>query len=126
MILMLDEDHMHYNDSFGNIFEGGTLCKKHLPDGSGGIQTRNGGAAQAIICQFCLHTCSNNDYAYCHLSAIHLNIQWGCGICFGFVSILSDEEGLIGESEEDDSEWSSSKVLGTVYPNSLTQVQPLI
>ena len=86
MILMLDKDHTHYNDTFGNIFEGGTLCKKHFPDGSGGIQTRKGGAAHAIVCCFCLHTCSNNDYAYCHLSAIHLNIQWGCRICFEFVS----------------------------------------
>ena len=38
------------------------------------------------MCQFCPHACSNNDYAYCHLSAIHLNIQWGCGMCFGYVS----------------------------------------
>ena len=86
MILMLDEDHTHYNNAFRNIFKGGTLCKKHFPDSLGGIQTRKGGAAWAIICWFCLHTCSNDDYAYCHLSAIHLNIQWGCGICFGFVS----------------------------------------
>ena len=52
----------------------------------GGIKTREGGAAQAIVCHFCPHTCSNNDYAYCHLAAIHLNIQWGCGTCFGYIS----------------------------------------
>ena len=86
MILMLDEDHTHYSDAFGSIFEGGALCKKHLPDGSGGIQTRKGGAAWAIVCHFCPHACSDDDYAYCHLSAIHLNIQLGCGICFGYIS----------------------------------------
>ena len=86
MILMLDEDHTHYNDTFRNIFEGDTLRKKHFPNGLDGIQMRKGGAAHAIICHFCPHTCLNDDYAYCHLSAIHLNIQWGCGICFGFMS----------------------------------------
>ena len=86
MILVLDEDHTHYNDAFRNIFKGGTLCKKHFPNGLGGIQMRKGGATHAIVCCFCLHTCLNDDYAYHHLSAIHLNIQWGCGICFGFVS----------------------------------------
>ena len=87
MILMLDEDHMHYSNAFGNIFEGGcTLCKKHFPNGSGGIKMTKGGAAWAIVCHFCPHACSNNDYAYHHLLAIHLNIQWGCGVCFGYVS----------------------------------------
>ena len=86
MILVLDEDQTHYNDAFGNIFKGGTLCKKHFPNGLGGIQMRKGGATHAIVCHFCLHTCLNDDYAYHHLSAIHLNIQWGCGICFGFVN----------------------------------------
>ena len=47
---------------------------------------RKGGAAHAIVCCFCPYTCSNDDYAYRHLAAIHLNIQWGCGICFGFVN----------------------------------------
>ena len=28
----------------------------------------------------------NDDYAYRHLAAIHLNIQWGCGTCYGYVS----------------------------------------
>ena len=40
----------------------------------------------AIVCHFCPHACSNNDYAYCHLVAIHLNIQWGCGMCYGYIS----------------------------------------
>ena len=79
MILILDEDHTHYSDPFGNIFKGGALCKKHLPDGLSGIKMRKGGAVQAIVCHFCPHACSNNDYAYCHLAAIHFNIQWGCG-----------------------------------------------
>ena len=28
MIIVLDEDHMHYSDAFGNIFEEDTLRKK--------------------------------------------------------------------------------------------------
>ena len=28
----------------------------------------------------------NDDYTYHHLLAIHLNIQWGCRICFGFMN----------------------------------------
>ena len=86
MILILDEDHTHYSDAFGNIFEGGALCKKHFPNGSKGIKMRKGGATWAIVCHFCPHACSNDDYAYCHLVAIHLNIQWGCGTCYGYVS----------------------------------------
>ena len=86
MILVLDEDHTHYSDAFGNIFEEGALCKKHFPSGLSGIKMRKGGAAWAIVCHFCPHACSNDDYAYCHLAAIHLNIQWGCGTCYGYVS----------------------------------------
>ena len=33
MILVLDEDHTHYSNAFGNIFEGYSLHKKHFPDG---------------------------------------------------------------------------------------------
>ena len=86
MVLILDEDHTHYSDTFGNKFESSALCKKWFPEGSGGIKTRKGGATRAIICHFCPHACSNDDYAYCHLVAIHLNIQWGCGTCYGYVS----------------------------------------
>ena len=86
MILMLDEDHTHYSDAFRNIFEGDALCKKCFPDGSDGITTRRGGATHAIVCCFCPHTCLNDDYAYWHLSALHLNIQWGCGICFNYMN----------------------------------------
>ena len=70
MILILDEDHTHYSDAFGNIFEGGALCKKHFPSGSSGIKMKKGGATQAIVCHFCPHACSNDDYAYRHLAAI--------------------------------------------------------
>ena len=38
------------------------------------------------MCHFCLHACLNDDYAYRHLAAIHLNIQLGCGTCYGYVS----------------------------------------
>ena len=72
MILVLDEDHTHYSDAFGNIFKSGALCKKCFPERLGSIKTRKGGAAWAIVCHFCPHACSNDDYAYCHLAAIHL------------------------------------------------------
>ena len=86
MVLILDKDHTHYSDAFGNIFESGALCKKHFPKGLGGIKTRKGRATWDIVCHFCPHACSNDDYAYHHLAAIHLNIQWGCGMCYGYVS----------------------------------------
>ena len=86
MVLILDKDHTHYSDTFGNIFKSRALCKKQFPKGSDGIKTRKGGAARAIVCHFCPHTCLNDNYAYCHLVAIHLNIQWGCGTCYGYVS----------------------------------------
>ena len=86
MVLVLDEDHTHYSDAFGNIFESGALCKKWFPKGSGSIKTKKGGPAWAIVCHFCPHACLNDDYAYRHLAAIHLNIQWGCGTCYGYVS----------------------------------------
>ena len=86
MVLVLDEDHTHYSDAFGNIFESGTLFKKQFPEGSDSIKMKRGRPAQAIMCHFCPHTCSNDDYAYRHLAAIHLNIQWGCGTCHGYVS----------------------------------------
>ena len=93
MILMLDKDHTHYNDAFRNIFEGGALCKKCFPNGSGGIQTRKGRATQAIVCHFCLHGCSNDDYAYHHLLAIHLNIQWGCRMFWIHQWVLVQNQG---------------------------------
>ena len=86
MVLVLDEDHTHYSNAFGNIFKSGALSKKQFPKGSDGIKTKRGGPAQAIMCHFCLHACSNDDYAYHHLAAIHLNIQWGCRTCHGYVS----------------------------------------
>ena len=55
MILILDEDHMHYSDAFRNIFEGGALCKKCFPDRSSGIKMRKGGAAQAIVISAHMH-----------------------------------------------------------------------
>ena len=85
MVLVLDEDHMHYSDAFGNIFESGALSKKRFPEGSDGIKMKKGGPTQVIVCHLCPHTCSNDDYAYRHLAAIHLNIQWGCGVCHGYV-----------------------------------------
>ena len=103
MVLVLDEDHMHYSDTFGNIFESGALCKKQFPKGSDGIKTKKGGPAQAIMCHFCLHTCLNDDYAYRHLAAIHLNIQWGCGTCYGYVSgyLLKDKGACSVPPEEE-------------------------
>ena len=86
MVLVLDEDHTHYSDAFGNIFESGTLSKKQFPKGLDGIKMKRGRPARAIMCHFCPHACSNDDYAYRHLAAIHLNIQWGCGMCHRYVS----------------------------------------
>ena len=43
MILVLDEDHTHYNDAFGNIFEGMLFVRNDSPNGLGGIQMRKGG-----------------------------------------------------------------------------------
>ena len=39
MVLVLDKDHTHYSNTFGNIFESGALCKKWFPEGSGSIKT---------------------------------------------------------------------------------------
>ena len=86
MVLVLDEDHMHYSDAFGNIFESGALSKKWFPKGSDGIKMKRGRPTQAIMCHFCPHACLNDDYAYHHLAAIHLNIQWGRGTCHRYVS----------------------------------------
>ena len=43
MVLVLDKDHMHYSDTFGNIFESGALSKKRFPEGSDGIKMKKGG-----------------------------------------------------------------------------------
>ena len=110
MVLVLDEDHMHYSDAFGNIFESGALSKKRFPEGSDGIKMKKGGPAQAIMCHFCPHTCSNDDYAYCHLAAIHLNIQWGCGACHGYVSgyLSKIREHVQSHQKRSSKEWSRS------------------
>ena len=108
MALILDEDHTHYSDAFRNIFKSGALCKKHFPEGSGSIKTRKGGAAQAIVCHFCPHTCLNDNYAYCHLVAIHLNIQWGCGTCYRYVSgyLSKVREHIQSHHKRSSREWS--------------------
>ena len=117
MVLVLDEDHMHYSDAFGNIFESGALCKKWFPEGSDGIKTKKGRPARAIVCHFCLHACSNDDYAYRHLAAIHLNIQWGCGTCHGYVSgyLLKIREHVQSHLKKSSREWyhSSCKKSGS-------------
>ena len=42
MVLVLDKDHTHYSNAFGNIFESGALSKKQFPEGSDGIKTKRG------------------------------------------------------------------------------------
>ena len=42
MVLVLDKDHTHYSDAFGNIFESSALCKKQFPKGADGIKTKKG------------------------------------------------------------------------------------
>ena len=86
MILILDEDHTHYSNAFRSIFKEDTLCKKCFPNDMEGITMSKGGAAHAIVCHFCPYACLNDDYTYHHLAATHLNLQWGCRICFGFVN----------------------------------------
>ena len=110
MVLVLDEDHTHYSDAFGNIFESGALSKKRFPKGSDGIKTKKGGPARAIVCHFCPHACSNDDYAYRHLAAIHLNIQWGCGACHGYVSgyLSKIREHVQSHQKRSSKEWSRS------------------
>ena len=110
MVLVLDEDHTHYSAAFGNIFESGALCKKQFPKGSDGIKTKKGGPARAIMCHFCPHTCSNDDYTYHHLAAIHLNIQWGCGTCHGYMSryLSKIREHVQSHLKKSSREWSHS------------------
>ena len=45
MVLVLDKDHTHYSDAFGNIFESGALSKKRFPEGLDGIKMKKGGPA---------------------------------------------------------------------------------
>ena len=108
MILVLDEDHTHYSDAFRNIFKGDTLHKKHFPNGPDDIKMRKGGAAHAIVCHFCPYTCLNDDYTYHQLAAMHLNLQWGCRICFGFVNgyLLKIREHVQSHQKKSSREWS--------------------
>ena len=52
MVLVLDEDHMHYSDTFRNILEEETLHKK-FPSGLNGVMMNKGTVANAIVCHFC-------------------------------------------------------------------------
>ena len=110
MVLVLDEDHTHYSNAFGNIFESGALSKKQFPEGSDGIKMKKGRPAQAIMCHFCPHACSNDNYAYHHLVAIHLNIQWGCGTCHGYISgyLSKIREHVQSHLKKSSREWSWS------------------
>ena len=45
MVLVLDKDHTHYSDAFGNIFESGALSKKQFPKGLDSIKMKRGGPA---------------------------------------------------------------------------------
>ena len=74
------------------------------------------------MCHFCPHTCSNDDYAYCHLAAIHLNIQWGCGTCYGYISgyLSKIREHVQSHLKKSSREWShlSCKKSGSGKSNS--------
>ena len=74
------------------------------------IMMSKGGAAHAIVCHFCPYACSNNDYAYPHLAATHLNIQWGCGICFDFINgyVSKFREHVLSHQKRSSKEWSHS------------------
>ena len=101
---------MHYSDAFGNIFEEDTLRKKQLPDGPDGIMMSKGGAAHVIMCHFCPYACSNDNYAYHHLAATRLNIQWGCGVCFEFVNGYMSKicKHILSHQKKSSKEWSQS------------------
>ena len=62
------------------------------------------------MCHFCPHACSNDDYTYHHLAAIHLNIQWGCRTCYGYVSgyLLKIREHVQSHLKKSSREWSRS------------------
>ena len=64
----------------GNMFKGDSLTKRKFPS----IITTQGKEASIIVCAFCLFACLIDAYDYKHLAALHLNILWGCGICFNF------------------------------------------
>ena len=58
MVLVLDEDHTHYSDTFGNIFESGALSKKRFPEGVGRHQDEEGwGPPERSCVHFCPHAC---------------------------------------------------------------------
>ena len=122
MIIILDKDHMHYSDAFGNIFKEDTLQKKQFPDGLEGIMMSKGGVAHVIVCHFCPSACSNDDYTYHHLVATHLNIQWGCGICFEFINrymskirehVLSHQKKSSREQSQSSCKEDKDEVLGS-------------
>ena len=48
MVLVLDEDHTHYSNAFGNIFESGT----RFPKGSDSIKTKKGGPPEPSCVTF--------------------------------------------------------------------------
>ena len=62
------------------------------------------------MCHFCPHACSNDNYTYHHLAAIHLNIQWGCRACYGYVSgyLSKIREHVQSHQKRSSKEWSHS------------------
>ena len=80
--------------------------------------TSKGGAAHVIVCHFCPYACTNDDYTYHHLVATHLNIQWGCGICFEYVSkirehVLSHQKKSSREQSQSSHKKDEDEVLGS-------------
>ena len=108
MILTLNKDLTHYSNAFGNIFKENALHKRHFLDGLDGIKMSKGGATHTIVCHFSPYTCSNDDYAYHHLAATHLNLQWGCSICFGFMNryLSKIREHVQSHQKRSSREWS--------------------
>ena len=94
---------VHVLDTFGNIFKGDTLHKKHLPNGLDGIQMSKGGATHAIVCCFCPYSCSNDDYTYQHLLATqpyHPVGLWDMLWVHEWV-LIQNQGACTGSSEED-------------------------
>ena len=100
-------------------------ARSSFPEELDGIKTKKGRPARAIVCHFCLHACLNDDYAYRHLAAIHLNIQWGCGTCHGYVSgyLSKIREHVQSHLKNSSREWSCTHHARRVAVGSLTHPQ---
>ena len=57
MLLVLDEDHTHYSDAFGNIFESGALIQEEVSRGVRRYQDKEGWARPSDHVSLFVRTC---------------------------------------------------------------------